>query len=354
MARRLLIDTPSYLRGMESIAHAGDFLRLQDVYHSPGYQIYLGFFRLLIGRTDRTLVAVRLAAWLLGALCVAMVFRIGEKRFERGSGALAAVILTYSRPWRVYAGLIQYEVPLGFLLLLGVWLLVERPRPPRRWVWGAGFSAAAAAMIQLRMLPWSFLAAAVSRRARRATWAGLLAPSVLIVGGWSWYQSHRLGRTVVVADVLPGLFERGNNPNALGYAFPYRPVLEPSGLRFVAARPARFVWLVSQRFLYLWDIKRDIWSLEPSLSSGLASSSLVWTGLLFSSEASPSSCAWTFGRMRSRRPRRSTRLWPPASRAPCLSTEAPATSFRSCRSCRFSKPTRRFVSSGGCGLGCPL
>jgi hypothetical protein len=74
----------------------------------------------------------------------------------------------------------------------------------------------------------------------------------------------------------PFLYSRlarlANNPAALGFpligdnakdldgaALPDK-LVEPSGLAFALRRPARFAWLTTQRFLFLWDIKREPWT----------------------------------------------------------------------------------------------
>jgi hypothetical protein len=76
--------------------------------------------------------------------------------------------------------------------------------------------------------------------------------------------SARAGRLVPLMEGGTFRFRLGNNPNAVGLAFPYPPIVEPSGWGFLLHMPGRFLWLLGRRFLYLWGILTDTWSLPPA------------------------------------------------------------------------------------------
>jgi hypothetical protein len=80
----------------------------------------------------------------------------------------------------------------------------------------------------------------------------------LLVGPWSVYQSIRHGESLLVSHGSAFRFDVGNNPNATGASFPYPEIQEPAGLEFIAKHPARWLWLVKERFLYLWGFREGI------------------------------------------------------------------------------------------------
>src|SRR5262249_18723187 len=70
-------------------------------------------------------------------------------------------------------------------------------------------------------------------------------------------------RPILLMDGSRFRFEVANNPHALGYAFPYPQVVGPVGWQFIFSMPGQWLWLIGQRALYLFGIKRDIWALPP-------------------------------------------------------------------------------------------
>lgn len=270
----LEIDGGSYIRGMLSIYQERNFLDLKDIYHSPGYQIYLGAIYLLNPDPRTIFLTVKLLAWAMYALSVGLVYFLGERFLGLGTGLIAAVLLSFSAKYHAYCNLLQYEVPLGFLLLCHTLLLVAW-RPRHTWRDSglpalAGLLAAAAVMVQPGYLPLAavgvlcvYLRARASRPlplgAALRPAAAYILPLLLIAGFWSAYHSAQTRAPVLVSQGASFRFRTGNNPAAQGSAYPYPVIVEPSGLNFIVSRPARFSALVLRRFLYFMDIKKDVW-----------------------------------------------------------------------------------------------
>ncbi|MFA6004123.1 MAG: hypothetical protein WC881_08645 [Elusimicrobiota bacterium] len=286
----LAIDGNSYLAGMVEIVDRTGPLDLTDIYHSPGYQIYLAGFYFLRHDAEGAIVAVKLAAWALQLLCVVLVVLVGRRSFTAPAGLGAGVLVAFSHSLACYANLIQYEVPLAFLILAHTAGLLTFPLVPRRRLRGAlffllGLTAAAAALIQDRFILLvpigAFCLWLAQRDARRLVLAYLI-PAMLILGGWAAYQTRRTGAPTLISSGAGFRFRIHNNPNAVGEAFPYVEPVEPSGWRFVISRPGRYVWLVKERFLYLWDLKKDLWYLGvPGMRGGGASAFQVFAVCIF-------------------------------------------------------------------------
>jgi len=91
----------------------------------------------------------------------------------------------------------------------------------------------------------------------------ILLTSLVLLAVWSFAQSISQGRTVFLMEGSEFRFHVANNPNAVGYSFPYPDIVEPSGWQFVLSMPGQWLWVIGQRALYLFGIKRDIWAPPP-------------------------------------------------------------------------------------------
>lgn len=271
----LSVDGQSYAQGMMEIAGSRDFLRLKDLYHSPGYQLYLGALCRVAG-PRRVFGLIKALAWLMGVLCVVLVFWLGEACFGPYAGAIAATLLAFSSKWAAYINILQYEVLLAFdltLLAAALMLAPAQDAAEPAWIAVASLCLSAACFLHFRLLVLVPLAAwALWRRRRKMGLVLLLAlPPLAASAAWSAYQSHRLGRLVVIQDMSAwsDQFRMHNHPASRGFAFPYIPPVEPSGAAFVASRPLSYLWLVKERFLYLWDFRKDVWYVGPTGTSDL-------------------------------------------------------------------------------------
>ena len=170
--------------------------------------------------------------------------------------------------------MIQYEVLTGFLMLVFLSLLMgaessSSPRAARPYGIGTGLVLAFIALIQMRyvvllLIPLSYSALVQGKRSSIQDWRQnglILITSLVPLALWSLAHSVGQGRTVFLMEGSKFRFHVANNPNAVGYSYPYPDVVEPSGWQFVLSMPGRWLWLVGQRALYLFGIKRDIWAL---------------------------------------------------------------------------------------------
>ena len=284
---RLEIDGSSYINGMLSIAQSKDFLNLQDIYHSPGYQIYLGLLYRLDPAPQRIFLTVKVVAWVLYVLSVVIVYLLGARFLGWRAGLMAAGVLALSNKFHIYANLIQYETLLGFLILCHLFLLAvwraEKPWKGSLVPVLAGLLAAAIVLVQVRYLllvPAGCLCFYLRARASQefslrkalAPVGAYLLPFLIIVGFWSVHHSLREGQVILVSKGSSFRFQAGNNPNAKGYSWPYPVIVEPSGFSFILRRPAQFLNLVAQRLMYFMDIKKDGGSMPLPFSEFAAGS----------------------------------------------------------------------------------
>lgn len=277
----LCIDGQSYIKGMLSIAKENDFLNLKDIYHSPGYQIYLGLIYKFFPNDRRIFLLVKIISWMMNFVCVGLVFYLGKRYFSRYAGLCAAILFAWSHKYRIYINLLQPEVLLGFLILWYLFFQVRALEAESRnkqlfLIFISGILALAICLTQVRylfLLPFGCLSIYLRHRARarnekpgynNALFSMLvfILPFILIFGAWSLYHSLDRGVLIIGQDGSPWRFMIGNNPNAPGWSFPYPEMGSPAGLQFIFMYPMRFLWLVKQRFLFLWDLKKDIWYLK--------------------------------------------------------------------------------------------
>ncbi len=288
----LKIDGPSYIKGMKSIAESGDFLNLDDIYHSPGYQMYLGAIDRLYPLDRGLFLGLKLLNGLLFLGTIAITVYLGERHVRRNAGWIAGAILALSLDWHAYVNLLQGEVLQGFCFALFTWVMVRAFRvtgashaPRAALLVAASLLATLLTLQQVRYFPLvPFAAVALLFRPapgagerdplparaslRRNARASLLflAPCLLLLGAWSWHHSVREGRALFVGKGSEFRIRVAYNPNATGASYPYPEVVEPTGIRFVLARPGKVAWLLRERFFYLANWKRDIWDLGSPIS----------------------------------------------------------------------------------------
>ncbi|UCH12034.1 MAG: glycosyltransferase family 39 protein, partial [Candidatus Omnitrophota bacterium] len=122
---RLCIDARHYKRGMSSIVTSNDFFNLKNMSQSPGYQIYLAVVYKIFPDDNKIFKIIKMISWIMSLLSTGLIFYLGEKYFDKYVGAVSAALFSFSYKYYVYINLLQYEVLLGFLLLLYVYFLVE-------------------------------------------------------------------------------------------------------------------------------------------------------------------------------------------------------------------------------------
>lgn len=271
----LTIDGKSYLSAANG-ATLGSLFDLRDFYHSPGYQIFLRLLFAIFGSSDAMIHAAKILALLMFFASALMLYRIGRRWFGAAVAEVAIALFLLSESWTYYCNMIQYEVLAGFLMLLFLTMVTageftSRTKTSWRQGIGMGMVLAFLTLIQLRyavlvLVPLIYAAIPHRRQEPKLEFrdfAIILGTLILVLVGWSAAQSLSHGRTILVADGSKFRIHVSNNPNARGYSFPYPEVVEPSGWQFIPSMPGQWLWLVGQRALYLFGIKRDIWALPP-------------------------------------------------------------------------------------------
>ena len=271
----LTIDGQSYMKGAAGATWA-TLVRLDDLYHSPGYQLYLRFLFAAVGSPQAMTHASKLVSLLMFFASAVLLYRLGRRWFEPPVAQIAVALFLFSESWRYYCNMLQYEVLTGFLMLVFLSMLISAesstaPKVSRLNGIGMGLVLAFISLIQMRYillllvpLIYSTLIQRKSMSVRDLRQNGTaLSTSLVLLAAWSFAQSLDHGRAVFLMEGSKFRFHVANNPNAVGYSFPYPYVVEPSGWQFVFSMPARWLWLIGQRTLYLFGIKRDIWALPP-------------------------------------------------------------------------------------------
>jgi len=250
-------------------------LKLKDFYHSPGYQIYLRLLFAALNSPNAVIHASKLLSLLMFIGSALLVYRLGRRWFPPGVAQIATALFLCSESWRYYCNMIQYEVLTGFLMLLFLSMLVSSESSSSTGISelygiGIGLVIAVISLIQIRylvllLIPLTYTTLIQRNRSIRNLRENALIPFISLgsLALWSIWQSSDRGGGPVLMEGSGFRFHVANNPNALGYSFPYPHVSEPSGWHFILSMPGRWVWLIGQRSLYLLGIKRDIWALPP-------------------------------------------------------------------------------------------
>ena len=270
----LTIDGQSYMKGAAGATWATLF-KLHDLYHSPGYQIYLRFLFAALGSPKAVTHASKLLSLLMFFASAVLLYRLGRRWFEPAVAQIVVALFLFSESWRYYCNMIQYEVLTGFLMLLFLSMLMSAessssPKISRLYGIGMGFVLAFISLIQMRYVVLLLIPLIYSLIQRKSLsihdWRQngiILLTALVLLAVWSFAQSLDHGRTVFLMEGSEFRFHVANNPNAVGYSFPYPDIVEPSGWQFVLWMPRQWLWLIGQRALYLSGIKRDIWALPP-------------------------------------------------------------------------------------------
>ncbi len=269
----LTVDGQSYLEGAAGARWATLF-KLRDLYHSPGYQIYLRCLFAALGTLNAVTHASKILSLIMFFASAVLLYRLGRRWFQPAVAQIAVALFLLSESWRYYCNMIQYEVLTGFLMLLFLsmlmWAQSSSPKMSRLYGIGMGSVLAFISLIQMRYLALILIPFSYSLIRRKGLSLGdlrrngiILLTSIVLLAGWSLAQSLDQGRPVFLMEGSAFRFQVANNPNAVGYSFPYPDIVEPSGWQFVLWMPGQWLWLIGQRALYLFGIKRDIWTLPP-------------------------------------------------------------------------------------------
>jgi len=176
-------DAGYYVRYAQHIAQGyfgiGD---VPDAYRPPGYPALIALARLASSDPYTTLLQWQA---LMGTATVGLTIGLARQWLPQWAALLAGVLLALWPHHIAFSAEVLSEVPYGFLLTAA--LLVAAVAKDRTWVWAcAGLLFACAAMVNSAsvLLPIIVAAILIGRKAP-VRWVALLAPVVLIVGGWS-------------------------------------------------------------------------------------------------------------------------------------------------------------------------
>lgn len=153
-----------------------------DAYRPPGYPALIALTQLLGGDGYQ-----RLLMWqvLLGTATVAFTIALARVWLPPSAAALAGFLMAIWPHHIAFSAEVLTEVLAGFLLTAALWAAAVAKR--RWWAWaGAGLLFAAGAMVNSVILLVPLIAGvALLGHSAPGRWLALLAPVVLIVGGWS-------------------------------------------------------------------------------------------------------------------------------------------------------------------------
>ena len=126
---RLMYDSGDWINPWENPHHK-----------TPGFYWLLAVFYSVFGINE---IIVRLPNMITGILSVLLVYEIGKILLNKKVAWLAGAILSVEFLWLQYSRLGTPDVPMVFLVLLGIWCLLKAElNPQNRYIWGliAGFS----------------------------------------------------------------------------------------------------------------------------------------------------------------------------------------------------------------------
>ena len=117
------------------------------------------------------------------------------------------------------------------------------------------------------LFPLALLAIGIRQARLRGARQVITAAAVMLVvfltpvALWSWMQFERAGRVIFISEKSDLNLRIGNNPAANGaYHLQLRPILEPSGWRFIRENPGAAGRLALRKVMYFWGLARDPWT----------------------------------------------------------------------------------------------
>lgn len=179
-----LPNPPIYGDGAQYMAYAWNLLHhgifscsipgsaevVADGYRGPGYPLFLavalGMARDNVGAA---LGYVHAGQVMLGSATVLLTIALARQWLGRGAAILAGILIACWPHLISFCGVVMSETLFGFLLVLGMWLLVLGVRRAAHWLFGfAGLALGAAYLVNPVLLFFPIAAAVVV--ARRCGW----------------------------------------------------------------------------------------------------------------------------------------------------------------------------------------
>jgi 4-amino-4-deoxy-L-arabinose transferase-like glycosyltransferase len=202
-------DAPTYT-ALACMIHSGDFSGYDGV-RTPGYPLFM----LLAGMDNQ---AIRLAQNVSGLLAIGLAFLLVRRLGSLLAAGGVALVLAFSIQFPFYEAIIQTEALALLVLLASVFLLLARPAGTYWHLLVAGTLAGAGALVRPHFLFLPPLYGGLLMLRDWGRWrvlarglAALLAPAVLLIGGWVGFNYHALSRATftsigkisVLAHMIP-------------------------------------------------------------------------------------------------------------------------------------------------------
>lgn len=257
--RRLQIDGGSYLKGVDQIIKSGNWFSIKDLYHSPGFQLYLiPFFKLLTPT-----IFYKIANILLVLMTLFLSFKIATRLMNTTFSLVAVVLISFSAQIQGYSSTLQPEILMMFLFTFLAFFLLKNPVKLRDQVL-IGVASFFLVLIQVRLLPVFLLLLFVPNCKKTLKKVSFLI-FIILSFCWCGIQTYYNQKFIFFGEGSAFRFLMAYNPNASGASFPYPTVVEPSGWNFIMSHPLDTFGLFIKRYCYLWNLKKDIWDLGNPL-----------------------------------------------------------------------------------------
>lgn len=271
-------DEFEYLR-MKSNFLAGNGLGLGgslQAYRPPLYPLFITFITGFRTGFPSEIIIVRLAQVLISTFTVVLIYLIGKKVFSERIGLWAAIFSTLYPFFIFYTGFLLTETLFIFFVALAVWetikILDNETALPEKAV-RAGLWYALAGLCRPTMeLFFPFACAFIlfgKEKFRTKILIVLLSCAVFILALSPWI----IRNYVVLKKFVPGttmggqVFWEGNNPYSSGGPCRYFPpgiwqvpekdrdaAFYKETARVIRKNPARFLWLLGNKFIRFWNI----------------------------------------------------------------------------------------------------
>jgi 4-amino-4-deoxy-L-arabinose transferase-like glycosyltransferase len=119
--------SPDAMDWMESAWQLSQGAGLGAVWRAPGFIFFLSLIFSVFGKS---VLAVRIAQALLGALTCVLTYKTGKRLFSENTGRLAAVLLSFYPYSVAYTGDLLSETFLTFMIAASVFLAVKAAQEP--------------------------------------------------------------------------------------------------------------------------------------------------------------------------------------------------------------------------------
>ena len=269
----LAIDGPSFLKVLEDPIQV---FPLKNLYHSPGYQYFVLFSQII--PFVKSFQAIKIAQGFLYLLSFILLFWNLKKGFNLTISLIGICFLGLSFPFSSYINLIQGEILQGFLLLSLFSLFHFKIRHPQKTSFEKLILGLTSIFLffliitQIRYLPLFLLLPFYSLFLLKKNILGTQWPFKIflitfsLLFFWSLGLSLKKQKLVFISTGSEKRLNYAYNKNATGEAFPYPKIEGKSGLDFMLDSPGKVSKLIKNRFLYLFEFKKDIWHLGNPLN----------------------------------------------------------------------------------------